>query len=82
MRRRHCGTCSASARIRARPSPARQNEDMGLFQRQSEDQDQWAAIPGEPLDKDPADFLDEAAPSDLLGLGGASITIDITPEKS
>ena len=64
------------------PSPARQNEDMGLFQRQSEDQDQWAAIPGEPLDKDPADFLDEAAPSDLLGLGGASITIDITPEKN
>lgn len=55
---------------------------MGLFQRQSEDQDQWAAIPGEPLDKDPADFLDEAAPSDLLGLGGASITIDITPEQN
>ena len=54
---------------------------MGLFQQRHEDQDQWAAIPGEPLEKDPADFLGESAPGDLLGLGGASISIEITPDE-
>ncbi|GGO58874.1 hypothetical protein GCM10010910_00480 [Microbacterium nanhaiense] len=55
---------------------------MGLFQQRNEDQNQWAAIPGEPLDEDPADFLGEAPPSDILGLGGASVAIPIPTDDA
>ncbi|GGF43653.1 hypothetical protein GCM10010922_18980 [Microbacterium sorbitolivorans] len=58
-------------------SLARDNSAMGLFQQRPEEQNEWAAIPGEPLDKDPSDFLPPAPPSDLLGLGGSSVTISL-----
>jgi hypothetical protein len=50
---------------------------MGLFQQRHEDQAQWAALPGEPLGKDPSDFLAAEPTGDLLGLGGASVSISI-----
>lgn len=55
---------------------------MGLFQQRPEEHNEWAAIPGEPLDEDPSDFLPPAPPSDLFGLGGASVTISLDDTDS
>ncbi|GAA3933590.1 hypothetical protein [Microbacterium soli] len=42
---------------------------MGLFSQKQQDPAAWAALPGEPLDEDKVEHLDEAPTVDLLGLG-------------
>ncbi|MDR2323686.1 MAG: hypothetical protein LBE60_18815 [Microbacterium sp.] len=42
---------------------------MGMFTQKPEEKATWAALPGEPLDRDEATDLPEAPVADPLGLG-------------
>ncbi|WP_223624190.1 hypothetical protein [Microbacterium sp. EST19A] len=42
---------------------------MGLFDQRKEEENQWAGLPSEPLDRSAADLLDTAPPVDPMALG-------------
>ncbi|MFB7844290.1 hypothetical protein [Microbacterium sp. NPDC056052] len=42
---------------------------MGMFTQKPEEKATWAALPGEPLDRDESTDLPEAPVADLLALG-------------
>lgn len=42
---------------------------MGLFSQKQQEPGAWAALPGEPLDEDHVDHLDEVPNADLMDLG-------------
>lgn len=57
---------------------------MGLFQHRPEDEEnQWAGLPSEPLEREGADVLDAPPPVDpmAIGLGAAvsSVALPATP---
>lgn len=54
---------------------------MGLFQhRPEEEENQWAGLPSEPLEREGADVLDAGPSVDPLALGlGASVTSLVFP---
>ncbi|MGO2050315.1 MAG: hypothetical protein ACTH2E_07610 [Microbacterium sp.] len=59
---------------------------MGLFSQRPEEPGPWASLPGEPLEKDAVDDLDDTASVDPLevGLGAetTSITFPVDPPPS
>lgn len=59
---------------------------MGLFSQRKDEENTWAALPGEPLEHDAVDDLDDTAPVDPLevGLGAqtTSITFPVDPPPS
>lgn len=56
---------------------------MGLFDQRKEEENQWAGLPSEPLDRSAADLLDTAPPVDPMALGlgvdVSSIVFPVTP---
>lgn len=53
---------------------------MGLFSQKQQEPSTWAALPGEPLDEDHVEHLDEVPNSDLLDIGlGAKYTTMVLP---
>ncbi|MCK2035322.1 hypothetical protein KZC51_04155 [Microbacterium sp. SSW1-49] len=54
---------------------------MGLFQqRPEEEENQWAGLPSEPLEREGADVLDAAPSVDPMALGlGASVSSIVFP---
>lgn len=52
---------------------------MGLFTQKQQEPSTWAALPGEPLDRNPNEQLEEAPPVDLLGLGSTASTTIVIP---
>ncbi|MDT0156005.1 hypothetical protein Q9R19_00025 [Microbacterium sp. ARD32] len=42
---------------------------MGLFSQKQQEPGAWAALPGEPLDEEKNERLDDAPALDLMGLG-------------
>lgn len=53
---------------------------MGLFSQKQEDPGAWAALPGEPLDEQTNERLDEAPGMDLMDIGlGAKYTSTVIP---
>ena len=55
-------------------------ERMGLFDQRKEEENQWAGLPSEPLDRGAADVLDTAPSIDPLALGlGANVSSIVFP---
>ncbi|MBS1697796.1 MAG: hypothetical protein JST25_05255 [Actinobacteria bacterium] len=58
---------------------------MGMFTQKPEEPSPWAALPGEPLDRDETDLLPAPPSADPLGLGpttsAASIAIPLPPAQ-
>lgn len=56
---------------------------MGLFDQRKEEENQWAGLPSEPLDRSAADLLDTAPPVDpmalALGIDVNSIAFPVAP---
>ncbi|BDZ39739.1 hypothetical protein [Microbacterium suwonense] len=56
---------------------------MGLFSQKQQEPSAWAALPGEPLDEDHVEHLDEVPntdPMDLgLGVQYSSVVFPVTP---
>lgn len=53
---------------------------MGLFDQRKEEENQWAGLPSEPLDRGAADVLDAAPPIDPMALGlGADVNSIVFP---
>ncbi|WP_046013190.1 hypothetical protein [Microbacterium sp. SA39] len=53
---------------------------MGMFEQRKEEENQWAGLPSEPLDRGAADVLDTAPPVDPMALGlGAQVTSIVFP---
>ena len=55
-------------------------ERMGLFDQRKEEENQWAGLPSEPLDRGAADVLDTVPSIDPLALGlGANVSSIVFP---
>lgn len=53
---------------------------MGLFSQKQQEPSAWAALPGEPLDEEKNERLDEAPSMDLMDIGlGALSTSTVIP---
>ena len=53
---------------------------MGLFDQRKEEENQWAGLPSEPLDRGAADVLDAAPAVDPMALGlGADVSSIVFP---
>lgn len=53
---------------------------MGLFSQKQQEPGAWAALPGEPLDEQATERLDEAPAMDLMDIGiGAKYTTMVFP---
>ena len=53
---------------------------MGMFDQRKEEENQWAGLPSEPLDRGAADVLDTAPPVDPMALGlGTQVTSIVFP---